>query len=187
MSEASSSRSISGAARRPTLFERRAGGAGRHVSTVTTPSRTTPPTFPLIVCDEGYGKNDYIETAARLVVVTAPGPGSGKMATCLSASSTTSTSAASSAGYAKYRDLPDLESAAQASGESRLRGGDGRSGRRQHDRPVPSRGLRRHDRQLQPRRGGLSGRGRRCSAASTASALTRVRRIWESTWRAMPS
>ena len=34
--------------------------------------------------DEGYGKNEYIETSRELVVVTAPGPGSGKMATCLS-------------------------------------------------------------------------------------------------------
>ena len=38
----------------------------------------------LIVSDGGYGKNDYIETSRPLVVVTAPGPGSGKMATCLS-------------------------------------------------------------------------------------------------------
>ena len=37
-----------------------------------------------IVSDEGYGKNDYIETTRPLVVVTGPGPGSGKMATCLS-------------------------------------------------------------------------------------------------------
>ena len=37
-----------------------------------------------IVSDEGYGKNDYIKTTRPLVVITAPGPGSGKMATCLS-------------------------------------------------------------------------------------------------------
>ena len=37
-----------------------------------------------IVSDAGYGRNDYIETTRSLVVVTAPGPGSGKMATCLS-------------------------------------------------------------------------------------------------------
>ncbi len=37
-----------------------------------------------IVSDEGFGKNDYIETSRPLVVITAPGPGSGKMATCLS-------------------------------------------------------------------------------------------------------
>ena len=37
-----------------------------------------------IVSDDGYGKNDYIETERKLVIVTAPGPGSGKMAVCLS-------------------------------------------------------------------------------------------------------
>ena len=37
-----------------------------------------------IVSDEGYGANEYVETSRNLVVVTAPGPGSGKMATCLS-------------------------------------------------------------------------------------------------------
>lgn len=37
-----------------------------------------------IISDEGYGKNDYIETTRPLVVVTAPGPGSGKFSTCLS-------------------------------------------------------------------------------------------------------
>ena len=37
-----------------------------------------------IVSDDGFGKNDYIETSRPLVIVTAPGPGSGKMATCLS-------------------------------------------------------------------------------------------------------
>ena len=34
--------------------------------------------------DEGYGRNEYIETERPLVVITAPGPGSGKMAVCLS-------------------------------------------------------------------------------------------------------
>ena len=43
-----------------------------------------PSNIPFIVSDEGYGKNDYIETSRPLVIVTAPGPGSGKMATCLS-------------------------------------------------------------------------------------------------------
>ncbi len=43
-----------------------------------------PSNVSLIVSDEGYGKNDYIETERPLVVITAPGPGSGKMATCLS-------------------------------------------------------------------------------------------------------
>lgn len=43
-----------------------------------------PNNIPRIVSDEGFGKNDYIETSRPLVVITAPGPGSGKMATCLS-------------------------------------------------------------------------------------------------------
>lgn len=43
-----------------------------------------PSNIPLIVSDEGYGKNEYIETSRPLVILTAPGPGSGKMATCLS-------------------------------------------------------------------------------------------------------
>ena len=43
-----------------------------------------PHNVDLIVSDEGYGRNEYIETTHSLVVVTAPGPGSGKIATCLS-------------------------------------------------------------------------------------------------------
>ncbi len=43
-----------------------------------------PANISSIVSEEGYGKNEYIETSRPLVVVTAPGPGSGKMATCLS-------------------------------------------------------------------------------------------------------
>ena len=43
-----------------------------------------PANVSRIVSDEGYGKNDYIETSRPLVIITAPGPGSGKMATCLS-------------------------------------------------------------------------------------------------------
>lgn len=43
-----------------------------------------PHNIAKIVSDEGYGRNEFIETKAPLVVVTAPGPGSGKMATCLS-------------------------------------------------------------------------------------------------------
>ena len=43
-----------------------------------------PNNIPLIVSDDGFGRNDYVETTRRLIVVTAPGPGSGKMATCLS-------------------------------------------------------------------------------------------------------
>lgn len=43
-----------------------------------------PQNIPLIVSEQGLGKNEYIKTEKPLVVVTAPGPGSGKMATCLS-------------------------------------------------------------------------------------------------------
>ena len=43
-----------------------------------------PTNVDVIVSDEGYGANEYIETKKKLIVVTAPGPGSGKLATCLS-------------------------------------------------------------------------------------------------------
>jgi len=43
-----------------------------------------PADVDLIVSDEGYGRNEYVETTRPLVLVTAPGPGSGKMAVCLS-------------------------------------------------------------------------------------------------------
>ena len=48
------------------------------------PIEDYPSNVGLIVSDDGFGKNDYIETTRPVVVVTAPGPGSGKMATCLS-------------------------------------------------------------------------------------------------------
>ena len=43
-----------------------------------------PNNVPFIISEEGFGKNEYVETTRPLVIVTAPGPGSGKMATCLS-------------------------------------------------------------------------------------------------------
>ncbi|MBQ4428113.1 MAG: DUF1846 domain-containing protein [Oscillospiraceae bacterium] len=58
-----------------------------------------------IVSDEGYGKNDFIETSRPLVVVTAPGPGSGKMATCLS-QIYNERKRGVSAGYAKFETFP---------------------------------------------------------------------------------
>ena len=58
-----------------------------------------------IVSPDGYGKNDYIETSRPLVVVTAPGPGSGKMATCLS-QLYHEQQRGISAGYAKYETFP---------------------------------------------------------------------------------
>lgn len=64
-----------------------------------------PSNIPLIVSDEGFGKNDYIETERPLVVVTAPGPGSGKMATCLS-QLYHENKRGIKAGYAKFETFP---------------------------------------------------------------------------------
>lgn len=64
-----------------------------------------PNNIPLIVSDEGYGKNEYIETTKPLVVVTAPGPGSGKMATCLS-QLYHEHKRGMKAGYAKFETFP---------------------------------------------------------------------------------
>lgn len=58
-----------------------------------------------IVSDEGYGKNEYIETTRPLVVITAPGPGSGKMATCLSQLYHEHKRGVE-AGYAKFETFP---------------------------------------------------------------------------------
>ncbi len=58
-----------------------------------------------IVSDEGFGKNDYIETTRELVVVTAPGPGSGKLATCLS-QLYHEHKRGMKAGYAKFETFP---------------------------------------------------------------------------------
>lgn len=64
------------------------------------------PTDPnLIVSKNGFGKNDYIKTTRSLIVVTAPGPGSGKMATCLSQLYHESLHGIN-AGYAKYETFP---------------------------------------------------------------------------------
>ena len=64
-----------------------------------------PYNIPLIVSDNGYGKNDYIETSRPLVVITAPGPGSGKMATCLSQLYHENKRGVK-AGYAKFETFP---------------------------------------------------------------------------------
>lgn len=64
-----------------------------------------PSNIPLIVSDEGYGKNQYIETTRPLVVITAPGPGSGKMATCLSQLYHEHKRGVH-AGYAKFETFP---------------------------------------------------------------------------------
>ncbi len=64
-----------------------------------------PSNIPHIVSEQGYGKNDYIETTKPLVVVTAPGPGSGKMATCLS-QLYHEHRLGINAGYAKFETFP---------------------------------------------------------------------------------
>ena len=64
-----------------------------------------PSDIPLIVSDKGFGQNDYIETERSLVIVTAPGPGSGKMATCLS-QLYHDHKRGIKAGYAKFETFP---------------------------------------------------------------------------------
>ena len=64
-----------------------------------------PSNIELIVSDDGYGKNEFIETTRSLVVVTAPGPGSGKMATCLSQLYHENKRGVR-AGYAKFETFP---------------------------------------------------------------------------------
>lgn len=64
-----------------------------------------PHNVELIDSDEGYGKNDYVETTRPLVVVTAPGPGSGKMAVCLS-QLYNEHRRGNEAGYAKFETFP---------------------------------------------------------------------------------
>lgn len=64
-----------------------------------------PANIPLIVSDEGYGKNEFVKTTKPLVVVTAPGPGSGKMAVCLSQLYHENKNGVY-AGYAKFETFP---------------------------------------------------------------------------------
>ena len=64
-----------------------------------------PNDIPFIVSEKGYGKNEYIETEKPLVIVTAPGPGSGKMATCLSQLYHENRRGVQ-AGYAKFETFP---------------------------------------------------------------------------------
>lgn len=64
-----------------------------------------PSNISLILSEDGFGKNEYIETSRPLVVVTAPGPGSGKMATCLSQLYHDNRRGVK-AGYAKFETFP---------------------------------------------------------------------------------
>ena len=64
-----------------------------------------PANIPYIVSEQGYGRNEYIETTRELVVVTAPGPGSGKLATCMSQLYHEHKRGVK-AGYAKFETFP---------------------------------------------------------------------------------
>lgn len=64
-----------------------------------------PSDLKYIISKDGYGKNDYIQTSRKLIVVTAPGPGSGKMATCLS-QLYHEHERGINAGYAKFETFP---------------------------------------------------------------------------------
>ncbi len=64
-----------------------------------------PTNVSLIASDEGFGKNEYVKTSRPLVIVTAPGPGSGKMAVCLS-QLYNEHSRGVTAGYAKFETFP---------------------------------------------------------------------------------
>lgn len=64
-----------------------------------------PANTEVVVSDEGFGKNDFVETTRDLVVVTAPGPGSGKLATCLS-QIYHEYQRGNTAGYAKFETFP---------------------------------------------------------------------------------
>lgn len=69
------------------------------------PTKGYPTDIETIVSEEGYGKNEFIKTTRKLVVVTAPGPSSGKLATCLSQLYHEHKNNVK-AGYAKYETFP---------------------------------------------------------------------------------
>ena len=85
-------------------FKRRLEGLGVKVY-LHYPIQGYPHNIAHIVSEEGFGKNDYIETSRPLVVITAPGPGSGKMATCLSQLYHEHKRGVQ-AGYAKFETFP---------------------------------------------------------------------------------
>ncbi len=85
-------------------FHRRLEALGMRVY-LHYPIAGYPHNIGRIVSEEGYGRNDYIETTKPLVVVTAPGPGSGKMATCLS-QLYHHHRRGEQAGYAKFETFP---------------------------------------------------------------------------------
>lgn len=74
-------------------------------SYIHTPTKGYPTDVEIIVSEEGYGANPYIETTKKLVLVNAPGPGSGKLATCLSQLYHEHKRGVN-AGYAKFETFP---------------------------------------------------------------------------------
>lgn len=74
-------------------------------SYIHKPTKGYPNDIELIVSEEGYGQNPYIETTKKLVVVTAPGPNSGKLGTCLSQLYHENKNGVN-AGYAKFETFP---------------------------------------------------------------------------------
>ena len=83
-----------------------------------------PNNVALIDSEEGFGRNDYVETSRPLVIVTAPGPGSGKMAVCLSQLYQENRRGVSR--LCQVRDLPRMESSAETPRKRGLRGRYGR-------------------------------------------------------------
>lgn len=86
------------------IFKKRIENMGINVF-LHYPIAGYPSNVEYIVSDEGFGKNDYIITTKPIVVVTAPGPGSGKMATCLS-QLYHENKRGIKAGYAKFETFP---------------------------------------------------------------------------------
>ena len=86
------------------IFQRRLENRGIRVYTHYT-TKGYPTDVDTIVSEEGYGRNDYIPTNKPIVVVTAPGPGSGKLGTCLSQIYHDHKRGIRS-GYAKYESFP---------------------------------------------------------------------------------
>ena len=86
------------------IFKNKLERRGEHVY-IHRPIKGYPNDIERIVSDEGYGMNPYIETTRPLVVVTAPGPGSGKLATCLS-QLYHEHKMGKKAGYAKFETFP---------------------------------------------------------------------------------
>ena len=85
------------------------------------PIKGYPTDMDHIISPEGMGKNDYIKTSRNLIVVTAPGPGSGKLATCMSNMYHDQINGIKS-GYAKFETFPVWNLPPSSPGQLGLRG-----------------------------------------------------------------